>query len=607
MPGLRKGLGGYKKFIVSTPVDNTPTISGEELYYLENKMVGLAVLVNAKVLSTTTQFEYGTSPTLVGATVVEGDTVTGAADTIVGFITTRLIPGKYYYRVSATNAEGTTTTDITSFDVLPGVGRDLVDYSTILSNGIATMTGITYYIDPSAVTNGDGLTPETPFDSWTRLATLGGGNKYLQKRGTTYQAATGVFRGFVGACYMGVYGEGTDFAYLRAGVNTISNFVSTNYRLIIEGYDLLGYRTAGHGTEVGRGIRLSAAASGETMNHIVYNCNIHGFNIGIDGYMSGGYYYGMKVLHSRIYDIGIDGIYPQGPTDIEIAYNHIYHVNTIWYINEDDGASSGDGIQMGFANGSFPTIHLEASIHHNTIDRSDTRNKFCAIWNEQLNGETVFCYNNHLICADYATDPDHPVSAIYTSLSSGGTDAHICNTEIYNNLFEGGNYGVRNYTRASTQIHHNIFINLYIAVASGGGLNVNVHNNVFKDYTSVAIGMGSTPRVTSRNNTFHTSTLTAYAYASLSGLGASDYNNFFGARINSTAFGLVEWKAEQVYDDNSTDTDPLYVDVDKFDYHVAAGSPLINAGVDVGLNFDRAGTTIPQGAGFDVGVFEYIA
>jgi len=119
--------------------------------------------------------------------------------------------------------------------------------------------------------------------------------------------------------------------------------------------------------------------------------------------------------------------------------------------------------------------------------------------------------------------------------------------------------------------------------------------------------MGSTPRVTSRNNTFHTSTLTAYAYASLSGLGASDYNNFFGARINSTAFGLVEWKAEQVYDDNSTDTDPLYVDVDKFDYHVAAGSPLINAGVDVGLNFDRAGTTIPQGAGFDVGVFEYIA
>jgi len=162
------------------------------------------------------------------------------------------------------------------------------------------------------------------------------------------------------------------------------------------------------------------------------------------------------------------------------------------------------------------------------------------IWNEQTNDEIVSVYNNHFICADYATDIDHPVSAIYCGLPTGATDADTSIANIYNNLFEGGNYGIRNYARAETNIHHNIFIDQFIAIASGGGLNVRVYNNIFKDYTSVALGMGSNPRIYSKNNVFRTSTAAAYAYASIAGLAESNYNNFFGTRINTSAYGLTE-------------------------------------------------------------------
>ena len=589
-----------------TSTGDLPIISGEEMYYLYNRTYEISSLVNPNNSQTTTFLEYSDNINFINSTTISGNTISGSTNIEVDFIIPSQTPDDYYYRVLATNIEGTTTGSTQPYTVYPGIGTDLVDYSTLLDDGIATMTGTTYYIDPSAETNGNGLSSETPYDSWTRLATLGGGNKYLQKRGTTYQAATGIFRGFNGACYMGVYGEGIDYAYIIAGTNSNSTFIGTNYRLIIEGYDIKGYRATIDGTQAGMGIGLGATSSASTMNHIIYNNNIHDFEEGIGAYVDDGYFRGVYILHNDIYDIRLDGIYPTSATDIEIAYNYMYNLNTAWFINEDDGTSSGDGIQIGFGNGTFPTIHLEASIHHNTIDRSTTRNKFGIIWNEQENGETVMCYNNHLICPDYSIDTDHPVSAIYTSLSNGATDDDICNTEIYNNLFEGGNYGIRNYTRASTKIHHNIFIDLYIAVAAGGGLNIEVYNNIFKDYTSVALGMGSNPRVYSKNNVFRTSTAAAYAYASISGMAESDYNNFFGTRINVSAYGLTEWKAEQTFDDNSIDTDPLHINYNINDFRILNSSPLINSGANVGLTSDIMGNNIPQGLGYDIGIYEFV-
>lgn len=53
--------------------------------------------------------------------------------------------------------------------------------------------------------------------------------------------------------------------------------------------------------------------------------------------------------------------------------------------------------------------------------------------------------------------------------------------------------------------------------------------------------------------------------------------------------------------------DPLFVNEGALDFHLQAGSPLLNAGVDVGITVDRDGNTRPAGAGYDIGAFEKIA
>lgn len=56
---------------------------------------------------------------------------------------------------------------------------------------------------------------------------------------------------------------------------------------------------------------------------------------------------------------------------------------------------------------------------------------------------------------------------------------------------------------------------------------------------------------------------------------------------------------------NNLEDDPLFVDImnDNFDIHYS--SPAIDAGLDVGLSEDFAGTLIPKGPAVDIGVFEY--
>ncbi|MFC1888963.1 choice-of-anchor Q domain-containing protein, partial [Thermodesulfobacteriota bacterium] len=49
--------------------------------------------------------------------------------------------------------------------------------------------------------------------------------------------------------------------------------------------------------------------------------------------------------------------------------------------------------------------------------------------------------------------------------------------------------------------------------------------------------------------------------------------------------------------------DPLFLGGG--DYHLLAGSPCIDAGADAGVYDDLDGLARPQGAGFDMGAYEY--
>ncbi len=55
--------------------------------------------------------------------------------------------------------------------------------------------------------------------------------------------------------------------------------------------------------------------------------------------------------------------------------------------------------------------------------------------------------------------------------------------------------------------------------------------------------------------------------------------------------------------DGNIDVDPLFVGGD--DFRLRTGSPCIDSGMDAGVYTDIVGVTRPQGAGFDIGAYEY--
>jgi len=59
------------------------------------------------------------------------------------------------------------------------------------------------------------------------------------------------------------------------------------------------------------------------------------------------------------------------------------------------------------------------------------------------------------------------------------------------------------------------------------------------------------------------------------------------------------------YGEHDTKAEPQFVDPDKGDFRLKAGSPGIDMGMDAGLASDLAGTPRPQGAAIDIGAYEF--
>jgi hypothetical protein len=80
-------------------------------------------------------------------------------------------------------------------------------------------------------------------------------------------------------------------------------------------------------------------------------------------------------------------------------------------------------------------------------------------------------------------------------------------------------------------------------------------------------------------------------------------NNLFFAR-NRRTIGKEDGKFQA--SDNLEDKDPLFVDAERFDFHLRKGSPAIDAGSgERPLSTDFDGVQRPQGGGYDIGGFEF--
>lgn len=120
-----------------------------------------------------------------------------------------------------------------------------------------------------------------------------------------------------------------------------------------------------------------------------------------------------------------------------------------------------------------------------------------------------------------------------------------------------------------------------------------------------------------RNNVFYEALLCAFNpwdadWSWLTG-DELDYNLYFQSTglVACTAQGdftqadFAAYQSATGRDLHSIAADPLFVSVAEVDFHLLAGSPAIDQGVDNGLGVDLEGTTRPQGAAIDLGAYEY--
>ena len=80
--------------------------------------------------------------------------------------------------------------------------------------------------------------------------------------------------------------------------------------------------------------------------------------------------------------------------------------------------------------------------------------------------------------------------------------------------------------------------------------------------------------------------------------------------MHASAFSL-EFLDATIATGGHIEADPLFVDAEAGDYRLSAGSPAIDAGYDVSIealgavSTDITGEPAPEGAGYDIGAYEY--
>jgi len=237
----------------------------------------------------------------------------------------------------------------------------------------------TYYIDPTATTNGNGLSTSTPFNSWSSV-TWAAGNTYLQKGGTTYNGTilvtvtgTAALPIIVGS-YDPDTGTRTTNGIKRAKINgkdtRLTVRASSNVNWVT--FDNLEiYGTTGTGSQNGIAVYLGSDSTTVSNDCTISNCWIHD----VTGLLSpstdsnGIMVFGSRnrIINNIIERVSADGIWGQGDN---------FHIvgNTIRNTSMEN--TRGDCIQL------YGTVGLGCSnayVAYNILDHSNKESKQCLI------------------------------------------------------------------------------------------------------------------------------------------------------------------------------------------------------------------------------------
>lgn len=385
-----------------------------------------------------------------------------------------------------------------------------------------------------------------PFDSFTDID-WADNTVYVLKRGAEIESA--MIMVDANNVTLASYGQGNRPKIVCTDVTTSG---SNKHALISHWEGISGFTI--------RDIEITAPQASSRLrflsnceNTSVINCLLHDSYWGLRSIGNRGLY----VYNTEIYNTNDDGMFIQLDTDIKIMHCYVHHVNTNWQPpSTPETEAGGDAIQFDKCN--------NWHVHHNKLDRTSSGNKFCFISNNPEQDNGLFEYNvlsgpiengsgiylhdgiEIVICYNLIQSPAG--SPIYT---------HANHITVYGNIFykpEGPLLASK-----SALIYNNVFYEMELALQGG---EIEIYNNVF---------------VTDADN---------YLYHGNSLTGS---NNLFTTLENN--YGFVG--------------NPMFIDSESLDFHTREDSDCIDAGIDMGMQYDLDGKPVPQGSAVDIGVYEF--
>ena len=427
----------------------------------------------------------------------------------------------------------------------------------------------TIFIDPTFLGTSNG-TITNPYKGW-RDFTWTGTEVFLQKRGTTYTGGTIAPQG--DNIKLGAYGVGAKPKILNNSTGSTVKAIDfyQGDGITIENFDISSVND----------ITCGIAPGSNNNTILIDSCVIHDVGWGIRIFNTDG---DVIIRNTEIYSTQDDGVYTENTKDMYIYNNHIHHVNDV------DGG--GDCIQIA-------REQRNLYVYDNILDHSSNGNKFCSIFGSAYTyrdstPDTINFYNN--ICIGFKNDT-FPTSGIYLKKSIG----HL---NVYNNDFISCATGI--WQDASTSIYNNLFKNCSQAVTVTSNDTAYIANNIFMG-NDIGIEASYSSYARGYNNVFIPGPATTRYYQEYSDV-LFDYNVYMSNGTGYfTSYNTLAERQAAVGDEQNSFIDYAYfVDSTNSDYHILATSSLKDNGTSVSYRtIDRDGNLVPQGAGYDIGNYEY--
>jgi parallel beta-helix repeat protein len=394
----------------------------------------------------------------------------------------------------------------------------------------------TFYIDPSAATNGIG-TQASPYNTWTAV-TFSAGNIYLQNAGTTYGSQLNIssVHGTSGApITIGMYGTGAKpsihnisvtnssyvtFQNLTMPFGFVTQIGQSSDHLIVQNNDIQNPTNA-----IQAGVALWTRGSDTNLlfqNNLIHNSYLHCVYITESGHVSGN---GTKFLNNKVKDCGVYGVQVESSSWNTVSLDVIH--NTGIHPANSRGGGGGSGLHV--ENGCYNGQPCGAGASHNTL----TKNIIYQVNDSRGDGNCIqidMAADNTLVDRNLGFGCDGGGVALFKS--NNGT---ISNNVLFNN---GMN------RQSSHSLCANISVDQNSVDAGGPTSNNSILNNTV--IISASVGGEHVCRVGGPfgfDFTVHPTGPTTYGGNKLLNIAASPAHYYHTWSPSATGDGAAAWNA----------------------------------------------------------------